>query len=365
MNYNFYLRDPKLPETTVHLVLRRSYKGKLQQVKLTLSIKVKTSLWDKDKQMLNAKQHDYVSRGINAQLLQLKNDIEKARGIAMIEGRDQFDAIIKLIKGEQSINKNISLVEAFELFFSELSCKITSRRSLTARLKTLLLFSKSNYVSIIDKNFDLKYVSWLKKNYKLNSAHNYYKAYKQFCSFLFKYKYIERFDFETINQTPVDSTALTFEQVQMIKDVDLSADLNNSRILFLIMCYSGVRVSDLPQLLEQDFETELITYRSQKTSAHIFIPVTQPLRELLKLKPKMIAKQNINYNLREIIKRAGVNIAVTNHTARRTFVTLSLQLGVPAELVMKVTGHTSAAILQKYIRHNKDYLISELNKAWK
>ena len=131
------------------------------------------------------------------------------------------------------------------------------------------------------------------------------------------------------------------------------------------MCYSGVRVSDLKQLLESNYNLELISFKNKKTNHEIFIPVTEPLKEYLKRKPTLISDQKINQGLKQLGTLAQIDKKITNHTARRTFVTLSLQLGVPAELVMKVTGHTSAGILQKYIRHNKDYLINEVNKAWK
>ena len=49
--------------------------------------------------------------------------------------------------------------------------------------------------------------------------------------------------------------------------------------------------------------------------------------------------------------------AVTTHCARRTFVVNSLRLGIPAEVIMKWTGHSDFTAMKPYVA-----IVDELKK---
>ena len=55
---------------------------------------------------------------------------------------------------------------------------------------------------------------------------------------------------------------------------------------------------------------------------------------------------------------------ITSHTARRTFITLSLQKGMRPEVVMKIVGHSDIRTMMKYVRLADDILNDEMLKAW-
>ncbi|MGB2153774.1 MAG: hypothetical protein ACPHVX_07495 [Flavobacteriaceae bacterium] len=55
---------------------------------------------------------------------------------------------------------------------------------------------------------------------------------------------------------------------------------------------------------------------------------------------------------------------IGSHTARRTFITLSSQKGVPPALIMQSTGIKSFKTLSNYIKVDKDKLNEEMFKAW-
>lgn len=362
----FYLRDPKLEETTIYLFVRKWKKKVLHERKFSLNISIKTSSWDQEKQkVVERHKNDYIAKGINLQLSNIRNEVEKIVGLAMMDGKDEFEAVTDYMQQDDDSQSDLTLQKAIDIFLKSLNSRISSQNVSRSRIKTFYEFYKNKPISLINQRVGSNFADYCRKRFSVNTAHGHYKTFKQFCNFYFKRNLINKFEFEKLPTKSADSFALTKEQLEIVKNLQLSESLNNIRNLFLIMCYSSVRVSDLKQLLEQDMSQDLVFFKSHKTGQDIFIPVTNPLREVIAKKVNLITAQKINLGLKEIASQAGIKEKVTNHTARRTFVTLSLQLGVPAELVMKVTGHTSAAILQKYIRHNKDYLISELNKAWK
>lgn len=55
---------------------------------------------------------------------------------------------------------------------------------------------------------------------------------------------------------------------------------------------------------------------------------------------------------------------ITTHTARRTFVTLSLEKGMRAETVMSITGHKDYHTFKKYIKLTDKVKMVEMNEIW-
>ncbi|WP_262500774.1 tyrosine-type recombinase/integrase [Rhodonellum psychrophilum] len=55
---------------------------------------------------------------------------------------------------------------------------------------------------------------------------------------------------------------------------------------------------------------------------------------------------------------------ISAHTGRKTFATLSLEKGIPAETVMKITGHTDYKSFQRYVTVTEERKRNEMQKAW-
>jgi integrase len=87
------------------------------------------------------------------------------------------------------------------------------------------------------------------------------------------------------------------------------------------------------------------------------------LGEYVGMDQKFTIQKNQGYGLKTIEKYAFERI--TCHTARRTFVTLSLENGMPPEVVMKIVGHKDFKTMQKYLKILPERAANEMNKAWK
>ena len=55
---------------------------------------------------------------------------------------------------------------------------------------------------------------------------------------------------------------------------------------------------------------------------------------------------------------------ITFHTARKTFVTNSLILGMPTEAIKEFTGHKSDKVFNKYQKITETYKKKHLDKTW-
>ena len=73
----------------------------------------------------------------------------------------------------------------------------------------------------------------------------------------------------------------------------------------------------------------------------------------------------MNYSGRKRIQKTlpKYNLIGT-HTARKTFISLSLQKGMRPEQLIAITGHTSVKQMSPYIGNDKNKLSSDLKEKW-
>ena len=184
---------------------------------------------------------------------------------------------------------------------------------------------------------------------------------------------------------------LTKEEIQQIANLDLSNNkrLERVRDVFLIGCYTGMRYSDFKRIKPSNVSNNMIMLREIKDKTKFLeIPITEKSMGLLikyNMELPVISEQKFRDYLKEILKIAGFT-ALTNksikignrvyeqevpmyellstHTARRSFITIMLNSGVPAKAIMKITGHKSINNFQLYYRPSNAVLSDFMNKVW-
>ena len=55
---------------------------------------------------------------------------------------------------------------------------------------------------------------------------------------------------------------------------------------------------------------------------------------------------------------------ISSHTARRSFITIMLNQGVPAKVIMSITGHTSLSVFIAYYKPDDDFKIKSMENAF-
>lgn len=173
-----------------------------------------------------------------------------------------------------------------------------------------------------------------------------------------------------------DVVPLTAEELAAIEGlVGLSEDMANTRDLFLLMCYTGLRYSDAVRLKPGYDKGDHLLLTAEKTDEVLTIYVRRKLRPILDRywAGQIFRVRNwpLNQRIRALAKMAGVDAPTEYvryygqtsqpvreilpkyellgcHTGRRTFVTLSLAADAPADVVMQATGHKDHRTLQRY-----------------
>ena len=275
----------------------------------------------------------------------------------------------------------------------------------------------------IDMNFYYDYTAYLKnKNYAINSVG---KCVKELKAILYTAE-IEGHHNNSVwkdkkfkgTRVDIDSIYLTREDLDKIMAADLSKfgiGHEQARDIFMVGVWTAQRVSDYNNIKKEDFDTltknvmreeddpehpgekkawiekQEITFlniRQQKTGAKVAIPCNAALKAILEkydYQLPHLEDQVINRYIKEVAQAAGltdlVEIETTKggtpkkekiekyklihtHTARRTGATLMYLAGVDLYDIMKVTGHTSPAMLKKYIKAETLKVVEKLTDKY-
>jgi integrase len=206
-----------------------------------------------------------------------------------------------------------------------------------------------------------------------------------------------------------DVIALFMDEFETLYNLDLSTNkrLEQLRDVFCFGCVTGLRYSDLAQLKPENVYEDKIHFTSEKTKEDVTVHLNKYSFAILKkYKGKhkslpVISNQKMNKYLKgwddvdgsgrvikhhkglceiaglnrptQTIRYSGSKIKATtlplykiisSHSARKTFVTLSLELGMNAQEVMKITGHKDYKSFDKYVQVADERKKIVMSKAW-
>lgn len=217
-----------------------------------------------------------------------------------------------------------------------------------------------------------EFITWChEKNYSTNYIGNQIKNWKTLGKAVGGNAVYDTEEFKKITEETFD-IYLTGKEISKIYNHRLSVRESKVRDWFIIDYYTGLRISDIQLLTDKNINKNLITIVNEKTDFKVVIPVHKCIKEILKkyngLPPKT-SDQEINRVIKKVAEKVGIKETViysitkggrredyyfekwqmvSNHTARRSFITNLLLQGVSESLVMKLTGIKSAQTLQRY-----------------
>jgi site-specific recombinase XerD len=335
----------------------------------------------------------------SAALVKLKRDLERLE--AKIEDfLITRSTKIQMKAGVRTIifSTPSTMEEAFQEFFEKIS---GPGGSSAFRLYRTAFNQLKNFVEergeVLDfKDVNLQYLEdfrqWTKvKNFSPNSATRWIKALKTFFKWAQSKKLIESSDWMQVKGTTQEKeiTHLNREEVLALIHAPLPERLAKVRDLFCIGCLTGLRYSDLTRITPFNVGPDEIRIRSKKDDDMILIPIGPDLKKILSRYPDLklptISNQRGNDYLKEIFKATDLNRPIlasrweegrrvsffrplseiaTFHLARRTFITLSLEMGMTPENIMKITGHSDFKAMRPYLKITDRLRKEQFEKTW-
>lgn len=428
INLNYNLKDKSEELTLVYLI---GYHKKRFKISTKQYVYVKT--WDNESQrcIISTSFADRInraSRKVNKFLDAIDGGINK-----FFESRHGFNGndssyfgtaeylkdsiqrvIDDLIEGErkEEEKKKITPLQFFQSYVDNMHKRVDPRtrkfisdrtvghhRTVLRRFQSFFAekYMKDDF-SVFDRQFQDVFINWAytSKNYRSNTIPASFSVLKVWLNEAAHQGLIKDDTYKSYQSksTDVDNIYLTEDEISRLYALDIPAliskgvidaksRIEETRDLFIIGCWTGLRQSDLNHLDRALFDVEAkkptITIVTEKTSEKVTIPMHTYIKELYAKYegrfPQMCYKSRFIEHLKELGRLAGINDEVIvkenrggkvistkyrkyelikSHTARRSFATNLYLKGAPTISIMKLTGHTTEANFMKYIKVTRE-----------
>lgn len=361
--------------------------------------------WDAEKQLAKdaAPNADEINRTVNqwrvviSEVMSRYELIEKrvpARG----EVRDLFNDLVGRqteVKKAIGDNRGIELFAAFDLFTETMGKKNqwtdSTFEKFSALKRHLQLFDPLLSFHTLSESKLQEYVDHLTKNEMRNTT---IAKNLSFLRWFLRWSYLSGYYAGHLHETfkpklkgtnpdAKEIIYLTQEEVRKLQEFQFNKSqsaLERVRDVFLFCCFTGLRYSDAAKLKRSDIKAEHIEVVTKKTVDALRIDLNDHSRAILEkyantpfpndLALPIISNEKMNAHLKDLGKLCGIEDMtrivyfqgnqrfeevlpkwqlLTMHVARRTFVVTALQLGIPAEVIMRWTGHSRYEAMKPYI----------------
>lgn len=233
------------------------------------------------------------------------------------------------------------------------------------------------------------------KKHSANTLSRNIGLFKTFLHWAYKNKFTYNNDFlnfKNVKKFQTDKVALDLNQVTEIYEFDFakSKRLEKVRDIFVLGCATSLRFGNYSRIQKSDVNNGKIRVRDIKDPTKILeIPLNKISKAILEKYDYNLPKysnQKFNKYIKEVFEEAGYDFwvkktmkygseiigkdlrfydRISSHTARRSFITIMRNQGVPDEIIMKYTGHKSREMLVTYYKPNKNVEVDFMNKVFK
>lgn len=219
---------------------------------------------------------------------------------------------------------------------------------------------------------------------------------KTFMTWSFERDYHTNLDYKKFKseEQEIEVIYLTMDELLNLYSYEFeSKRLEHVRDVYCFGCFSGLRYSDIKQLKPSNIYDDHLKMNIVKTKTIDHkIPLNKYSKEILEkyrdtiYEPlPVISSQKFNKYLKECCEKSEINTPttitryigsrridktvpkwelITSHTARKTFVTNSLILGMKEMVVRNITGHKKEESFKRYVRIAEDFKKQEMDNTW-
>lgn len=318
---------------------------------------------------------DELKKELNEETMSRKTLVEYYRQFV-----DEESAAGTWAKG--TITKHNTMIAHLQNFKKQLYFEDITVDLLNAFVRYLIT-EKKHSNSYIAKS--IKDVKWF-LNWAARKGYNRSMAYKDFNP---KLKGVAMSDKANI-------IALSVDEFLHLYHLDINIPhLQRVRDVFCFCCTTSLRYSDVRNLKWSNVKEDRIEIVTIKTDDPLVIPLNElsqgiidryvQYKDVSEYVLPVISNQRYNDYLKELGKLAGFDQTqskviyrgaerietttpkynlLTSHVARKTFVTIGLYLGIPAEMIRSFTGHKDPKVMERYLKFNmqmKNQLMQKFN----
>ena len=366
-------KDGVLITENVPIRMRVIYNSK--RIEIATGYRIDASKWDSNLQQVKRGCTNKLKQSateINADLQRYGSEMQKIFKEFEIKELIPIPEQIKDIFNSRLRNEEqpegICFMQAFDEFVSERGVQNSWTHSTYEKFAAvknhLLEFNPSVSFKLFDEVGLNKYVLFLRDKRKMRNStiENQLSFLKWFLRWSFGKGYTTLTAYETfkpkLKSTQKKVIFLTWDELTRLRECEIPESkqyLGRVRDVFLFCCFTGLRYSDVFNLRKSDIKEDHIEITTVKTAdKDKALPV--------------ISNQRMNDYLKELAEMAGIDevtpkyALLSTHAGRRTFICNALSLGIPANVVMKWTGHSDYKAMKPYIDIADDIKANAMNK---
>lgn len=374
MNISFNLKNPSAKVSPIRLIVTSN--NKLYRKAIGLSCE--TKYWSKTKKKTGNKVIDEKLRSIRIMLEEVLDDNCTP---------EQIDAAMtKAVNGEDSNTiEEVKAVPTFwELFetWSQRPMKAFRQNKLAYNNIRKIMGDKDNWADITVSYYSRLVRLMEKKGWSVNYQGHMVKCLKSVMHEGYNLGYHKNQSFWEFKklQESTDKIYLTEEEMNRIWNLELTASMQRkARDLAWLGYLTCSRFSDYSRLSKKNIGDDgKIRFSQVKTGDTVVLPCSPRILEIFDRNdgaaPKLSAT-NFNKEIKDICKQAGIDDMieytiskgdqhiqlretkynlVSSHTFRRSAATNLYLKGVPLKSIMHLTGHSSIAMLERYLKVSKE-----------
>lgn len=406
-NITFYLNTSSKGKKSTSPVMAKVIYNKKRYYKSIARVNVDD--WDDEKQRIKSTFKHHKAK--NATIKHLKSLMLTFDNYCQLNKYPDMENAIKMIlsginpiQGKHSPNiPDVKVLDAFSEFIEytkKNNAHNTYRRRNTV-YNFLQEFSDETKYSLSFQKIDVQLFDKIKeysddKKHSNNTHAQTIKVFKRFLSWSKDRNYFEgTIPGYSATEKDITPVILTIDEFKTLYDFHFEdKKLARVRDIFCFGCLTGLRFSDL-QRARRDWivnDQLVITMKKLKEKEPVRIPLVERSKKIIekyKEQPVWILPRISNQKFNDYIKKAceAVEIkspvtisshsgnkftektypkhkVITAHVSRKTFISMSLYLGMTQKVVQEITGIREEKTLRKYISIVDEMKTKEMNNTW-
>ena len=408
IKYVFELRKDKVTQDGL-MPIRILFRIGSSVIKRNTGLNCKPEDWQNNRVKANTKKEKYYGYdSINEKLSEIESKIQD---ISLFFRASKIKPTKELFLEKYDYEEKVVITTEYEIFkcFEEYIEKgkltktpNTIKGQITVK-NYLELFCKEKNISLsfdeVNNDFfdSLRDYSYEVKKMKQNYFAKVIKVLKSFLNWAIEKGYNTNREFEKFKaaEHDIDIVFLTFEELMNLYNYQFESDrLSQARDFYCMGCFTGLRFSDLSKLHLANISEDHIVLSIQKTKTQNHAIKLNKYAKAILGKYKgtiyeplpIISSQKFNEYIKECCELAEINQLftvhwfvgnkkksltqpkckfITSHTARKTFITNSLLLGMEPKAIKKIANIKKDAVLDKYMKVTEAFTDEQMDKAWR
>jgi integrase/recombinase XerD len=339
------------------VIVRVILNGSVAKV-IQTGIKIESNQWSKGK-IINHPNKSLLNAKVSSVVHELQAVITKAELLGVVLTKDRLKRLVE--SGEITTD----FYKHCKVWIEEKYSNIDTRRVMMSDLEKAHTFAPTLQFGDIDKRWLIRYENYMREVLG-NNGNTVWRSMKFIRTMLYdaqdtlgKQQIHNPFDekeYTIPSYTDPEKDGLTIEELDKIEELltqPVPTILKIVSAKFLLMCYTGLRISDAKRFTNEHIIDGRIVITSKKTGTTTRLKIHNRLQRILtaltELPEKSFADQSFNEWLKVVADTTEITrMNLSSHTARHTFGCILAESGVSQEEAMELMGVKDKGVLRVY-----------------